>query len=105
MLYKELREAIIIHCSMCVSGAITSDVLNLVCLARKRILGPFSPSFNVQDVLAEGLRKVRTQLSDLQHCEILIDMMLSQAPYFKMPYSGIYKFGQMPRINVQAFIH
>lgn len=52
---------------MCVSGAITSDVLNLVCLARKRILGPFSPSFNVQDVLAEGLRKVRTQLSDLQH--------------------------------------
>lgn len=43
----------------CFIGAITSDVLNLVCLARKRTLGPFSPSFKVQDVLAEGLRKVR----------------------------------------------
>uniref|UniRef100_A0A1B6GS74 triacylglycerol lipase n=1 Tax=Cuerna arida TaxID=1464854 RepID=A0A1B6GS74_9HEMI len=38
-------------------SSVTSDVLNLVCLARKRTLGPFSPNFNVQDVLAEGLRK------------------------------------------------
>lgn len=38
-------------------SAITSDVLELVRLARKRTLGPFSPTFNVQEVLEEGLRK------------------------------------------------
>lgn len=38
-------------------SAITSDVLELVRLARKRTLGPFSPTFNVQEVLEQGLRK------------------------------------------------
>ncbi|XP_075235220.1 brummer [Lycorma delicatula] len=39
-------------------GDITTDVLNLIREARARTLGPFSPSFNVQAVLLEGLKKV-----------------------------------------------
>lgn len=39
-------------------GEITSDVLRMVREARMRTLGPFSPSFNVQTVLMEGLQKV-----------------------------------------------
>ncbi|XP_046394009.1 1-acylglycerol-3-phosphate O-acyltransferase Pnpla3-like isoform X3 [Ischnura elegans] len=39
-------------------GEITSDVLRVITVARSKTLGPFSPSFNVQDVLLEGLEKV-----------------------------------------------
>lgn len=39
-------------------GEITSDVLRVITEARSRTLGPFSPSFNVQAVLLEGLEKV-----------------------------------------------
>lgn len=35
----------------------TSDVLRVVNEARKRSLGPLSPSFNIQNVLLEGLQK------------------------------------------------
>ncbi|KAL1460006.1 hypothetical protein WDU94_011947, partial [Cyamophila willieti] len=38
-------------------GEITSDVLRLVGEARRRVIGPFSPSFSVQDCLREGLEK------------------------------------------------
>ncbi|XP_046748068.1 1-acylglycerol-3-phosphate O-acyltransferase Pnpla3 isoform X1 [Diprion similis] len=38
-------------------GEITSNVLRLAREARQRTLGPFSPSFNVQDILLEGLTK------------------------------------------------
>lgn len=40
------------------AGEITSDVLRVITVARSKTLGPFSPSFNVQDVLLEGLEKV-----------------------------------------------
>ncbi|KAG8230280.1 hypothetical protein J437_LFUL009453 [Ladona fulva] len=39
-------------------GEITSDVLRVVTEARSKTLGPFSPSFNVQNILLEGLQKV-----------------------------------------------
>uniref|UniRef100_A0A0A9W8S5 triacylglycerol lipase n=1 Tax=Lygus hesperus TaxID=30085 RepID=A0A0A9W8S5_LYGHE len=39
-------------------GDVVSDVLNLIREARLRTLGPFSPSFHVQEVLLEGLSKV-----------------------------------------------
>ncbi|KAI5732555.1 hypothetical protein M8J76_001666 [Diaphorina citri] len=38
-------------------GEITSDVLRLVGEARRRVIGPFSPSFSVQECLREGLEK------------------------------------------------
>ncbi|XP_026326934.1 uncharacterized protein LOC113235457 [Hyposmocoma kahamanoa] len=38
-------------------GEITSDVLRVVREARAGSLGPFSPSFNIQNVLLEGLEK------------------------------------------------
>ncbi|XP_011555038.3 uncharacterized protein LOC105386219 [Plutella xylostella] len=38
-------------------GEITSDVLRVVREARAGSLGPFSPSFNVQNVLLEGMEK------------------------------------------------
>ncbi|CAB3372131.1 Hypothetical predicted protein [Cloeon dipterum] len=37
---------------------ITNDVLRVVSEARSRTLGPFSPTFNVQNILLEGLCKV-----------------------------------------------
>lgn len=63
-------------------SAITSDVLNLVCLARKRTLGPFSPSFNVQDVLSEGLRK---NLPEDAHLKVSgkLHISLTRLPGFK----------------------
>jgi patatin-like phospholipase domain-containing protein 2 len=39
-------------------GELTSDVLRVVREARSGSLGPFSPSFNVHNVLLEGLEKV-----------------------------------------------
>jgi len=39
-------------------GEVASDMLSLIREARLRTLGPFSPSFNVQDFLLESLRKV-----------------------------------------------
>ncbi|XP_049791047.1 patanin-like phospholipase domain-containing protein atgl-1 isoform X1 [Schistocerca nitens] len=39
-------------------GEITTDVLRVVQEARKKTLGPFNPSFNVQNLLLEGLDKV-----------------------------------------------
>ncbi|KAF5301437.1 hypothetical protein FQA39_LY02166 [Lamprigera yunnana] len=36
---------------------ITSDVLNVALQARSRSLGPFSPSFNIQNLLLESLQK------------------------------------------------
>lgn len=38
-------------------GEITSDVLRVVREARSGSLGPFSPSFNIQNVLLEGMEK------------------------------------------------
>ncbi|XP_075972370.1 uncharacterized protein LOC142974102 [Anticarsia gemmatalis] len=38
-------------------GEITSDVLRVVSEARAGSLGPFSPSFNIQNVLLEGMHK------------------------------------------------
>lgn len=38
-------------------GEITSDVLRVVSEARAGSLGPFSPSFNIQNVLLEGMQK------------------------------------------------
>lgn len=38
-------------------GDITSDVLRVCTEARTRTLGPFSPSFNVQTILLEGLER------------------------------------------------
>lgn len=40
------------------SGEILSHVLRVVGEARQRTLGPFSPSFNIHDLLLEGLEKV-----------------------------------------------
>jgi hypothetical protein len=40
------------------SGEILSSVLRVVGEARQRTLGPFSPSFNIQNLLLEGLEKV-----------------------------------------------
>ena len=40
------------------SGVITSSVLKTVQDARTRLLGPFSPTFNVEKLLREGLFKV-----------------------------------------------
>lgn len=39
-------------------GEITSNVLRVAREARQRTLGPFSPSFNVQEILLESLQKV-----------------------------------------------
>ncbi|XP_011645159.1 patatin-like phospholipase domain-containing protein 3 isoform X1 [Pogonomyrmex barbatus] len=38
-------------------GEITSNVLRVAREARQRTLGPFSPSFNIQEILLESLRK------------------------------------------------
>ncbi|EZA49449.1 1-acylglycerol-3-phosphate O-acyltransferase Pnpla3 isoform X2 [Ooceraea biroi] len=38
-------------------GEITSNVLRVAREARQHVLGPFSPSFNIQDILVESLRK------------------------------------------------
>ena len=38
-------------------GEITTDVLRIVSEARAGALGPFSPSFNIQNVLLEGMQK------------------------------------------------
>jgi hypothetical protein len=40
------------------SGEILSSVLRVVGEARQRMLGPFSPSFSIHDLLLEGLEKV-----------------------------------------------
>jgi len=39
-------------------GDITSHVLSVAMQARSRMLGPFSPSFNIQNLLKAGLEKV-----------------------------------------------
>lgn len=41
-----------------ITGEITSNVLRVAREARQRTLGPFSPSFNVQEILLESLQKV-----------------------------------------------
>lgn len=38
-------------------GEITSDLLRVVGEARAGSLGPFSPSFNIQNVLLEGMQR------------------------------------------------
>ncbi|XP_011051317.1 PREDICTED: patatin-like phospholipase domain-containing protein 3 isoform X2 [Acromyrmex echinatior] len=38
-------------------GEMTSNVLHVAREARQRTLGPFSPSFNIQEILLDGLRK------------------------------------------------
>lgn len=45
--------------SFLILGEVTSNVLRLAKEARQRALGPFSPSFNVQDILLESLQKVK----------------------------------------------
>ncbi|XP_059059486.1 uncharacterized protein LOC131852777 [Achroia grisella] len=42
-------------------GELTTDVLRVVGEARKGSLGPFSPSFNIQNVLLEGLERYLPQ--------------------------------------------
>lgn len=39
-------------------GDLTSDVLRVACEARSKSLGPFHPSFNIQNILLEGMEKV-----------------------------------------------
>lgn len=39
------------------AGGMISDVLKVIRDARKKTLGPFSPSFDVQALLREGLEK------------------------------------------------
>ncbi|XP_017775894.1 PREDICTED: patatin-like phospholipase domain-containing protein 2 isoform X2 [Nicrophorus vespilloides] len=39
-------------------GDLTSDVLRVATEARSKSLGPFAPSFNIQDILFEGISKV-----------------------------------------------
>lgn len=43
------------------AGEITSDVLRIVSEARAGSLGPFSPSFNIQNLLLEGIEKFLPQ--------------------------------------------
>lgn len=45
-------------------GEITSNVLRVAREARQRTLGPFSPSFNVQEILLNSLRKVSGTRND-----------------------------------------
>uniref|UniRef100_A0A1B6BZU4 triacylglycerol lipase n=2 Tax=Clastoptera arizonana TaxID=38151 RepID=A0A1B6BZU4_9HEMI len=68
-------------CDLPVSS-VTSDVLELVRLARKRTLGPFSPTFNVQDVLEQGLRK---NLPEDAHLRVSgkLHISLTQLPGFR----------------------
>lgn len=42
----------------------TSNVLRVAREARQRTLGPFSPSFNVQEILLSYLRKVSEAKND-----------------------------------------
>ena len=39
-------------------GEITSQILQIAIRARSRVLGPFSPSFNIDTMIREGLQKV-----------------------------------------------
>jgi len=48
-------------------GEMTSRILQLACEARKLTLGPFSPSFNITDILYDGLNRV---LSDDIHLKV-----------------------------------
>lgn len=51
--------AIAAACLLCDAplGDITSQVLHLAMQARSRVLGPFSPSFNINNLLKDGLEK------------------------------------------------
>jgi hypothetical protein len=44
------------------SGEMLTNVLRVVGEARQRTLGPFSPSFNIHNILLERLEKVIVQL-------------------------------------------
>ncbi|CAL8115066.1 unnamed protein product [Orchesella dallaii] len=52
--------AIAACCLLCDAplGQITRDVLRIATLARAKTLGPFSPSFNIQKILRDGLEKI-----------------------------------------------
>ncbi|XP_021961348.1 1-acylglycerol-3-phosphate O-acyltransferase Pnpla3 isoform X1 [Folsomia candida] len=52
--------AIAACCLLCDAplGQITKDVLRIATLARAKTLGPFSPSFNIQKILKDGLEKI-----------------------------------------------
>lgn len=39
------------------SGETTSDILRVATEARKKSLGPFNPSFNIHQLILEGLEK------------------------------------------------
>lgn len=58
----------------------TSNLLKLAREARQRALGPFSPSFNVQEVLLESLQKVYSYA--LNFSEILNFSVLYQLTIF-----------------------
>ncbi|XP_061932274.1 uncharacterized protein LOC107993792 isoform X10 [Apis cerana] len=47
-------------------GEITSNVLRVAREARQRTLGPFSPSFNVQEILLESLQKVNVANTSIE---------------------------------------
>lgn len=49
----------------------TSDMLKVATEARSRSLGPFNPSFNIQNLLLEGLKKVRLRLNCLSFQSVL----------------------------------
>lgn len=40
------------------AGDITNQILQIAIRARSRVLGPFSPSFNIDTMIREGLQKV-----------------------------------------------
>lgn len=46
----------------------TSDVLRIATEARTSVLGPFRPSFNVQDALIAGLDKVSLTFKKIYSC-------------------------------------
>jgi hypothetical protein len=49
----------------------TSNLLQLAREARQRTLGPFSPSFNVQEILLESLQKVNISINFFIHLEYI----------------------------------
>lgn len=51
------KNIVILHKYIFPIGEITSDLLRVVGEARAGSLGPFSPSFNIQNVLLEGMQR------------------------------------------------
>ena len=70
--YKFFPTQFLIKCILCLlSGEMASNVLRLAKEARQRALGPFSPSFNVQEILIESLQKVGKQYMLISLLELI----------------------------------